>query len=224
MDAVIKALVLDDHDMVGRAFGAVLQQDKGFHVVGVATDVAHALAVAARTQPDLLVTDLSLGAGEVLTDLHRFRAVAPDCRVLVVTGMPTERSFIEAMRLGVTGYLSKLQPLPELVHAARRVAAGEVVFPQQYVRLLIEHADPSRAAVRSGPRLTAREIDVLQLLAHGASTTEVAAELSVAVNTVRNHLASAMAKLGASSRLGAVAEALRLGVVAPPAPLVGAGR
>jgi DNA-binding NarL/FixJ family response regulator len=214
MDREIRTLVLDDHEMVGRAFAAVLQQDPCFEVVGVAIDAAHALAVATRTQPDLLVTDLSLATGEVLGDLPRFAAVAPDCRVLVVTGMPTERSFIEAMRLGAGGFMSKLQPLPDLVHAARRVAVGEVVFPQQYVRLLIEHT----TSPRSGPRLSMREIDVLQLLARGASTTDVAAELFLAVNTVRNHLATAMAKLGVSSRLAAVAEAERLGLVSPPAP------
>lgn len=221
---MIKTLVLDDHEMVARAFATVLGQDPEFEVVGVAADVGQALATASRQQPDLLVTDLNLGSGEVVDDFERFRAVAPACRVLVVTGMPTERSFLDAMRLGAVGYVAKLQPLLELVHAARRVAAGEVVFPQQYVRLLIEHADPGRAVARpSGPRLTTREIDVLQLLAHGAATTEVATELAVAVNTVRNHLASAMAKLGVSSRLAAVAEALRLGVVAPPVP-VGPGR
>lgn len=210
---MIKTLVLDDHEMVGRAFAAVLQRDPDFEVVGVSVDAAHALALAHRAQPNLLVTDLSLAAGEVIGDLPRFEAVAPGCRVLVVTGNATDRSFVDAMRAGAHGFMSKLKPLPDLVHAARRVAAGEVVFPQQYVRLLLDDTTGASA----GPRLSVREIEVLQLLAHGAATTEVAAELTVAVNTVRNHLASAMAKLGVGTRLAAVAEAVRLGVVSPPA-------
>ena len=212
MDSQIRTLVLDDHEMVGRAFAAVLQRDADFDVIGVSVDVSHALALARHAQPDLLVTDLSLAGGEVVRDLPRFAAVAPSCRVLVVTGMPAERSFVEAMRNGAHGYMSKLQPLPDLVHAARRVASGEAVFPQPYVRLLLE--DLRQKA--SGPHLTVREIEILQLLAHGVATTEVATELALAVNTVRNHLASAMAKLGVGTRLAAVAEAIRLGAVSPP--------
>lgn len=213
MMATIRTVVVDDHEMVGDALAAVLAREPDFDVIGVARDVDRAVVMATAATPDLLVTDLALAGGEVTAELPRFRDAAPSCRVLVMTGRPTDRSFLDAVRAGVGGYVSKARPMVDIVHACRRVAAGEAVFPQEYLRLLLEQTAPSTAA---RPRLTLREVDVVQRLALGRSTTQVAGDLDLAVNTVRNHLASAMSKLGTSNRLAAVAEAIRLGIVSPP--------
>lgn len=222
---VLRAIVVDDHDLVGSAIAASLRELDGFDVVGLATTIDAGVALAARSEPDLVVTDVRLPDGEVTDHLDRFRAAAPGARVLVLSGLATEQSLLAALRAGADGYVAKSQPMVDLVDAAQRVVAGELVFPGSYIRRLLEHGQVVAPRRRSGPRLTPREIDVVQLLAHGLSTVEVAEELVLSVNTIRNHLAAAMQKLGVASRLAAVAEAIRLGVVTPPAAAVAvAGR
>lgn len=220
---VLRAIVVDDHDLVGAAIAGSLGELDGFAVAGVATTIEAGVALAARAAPDLVVTDLRLPDGEVTDHLDRFRAAAPDARVLVLSGIATEQTLLAALRAGADGFVAKTQPMAQLVDAARRVVAGELVFPGSYVRRLLEHGQVVAPRRRSGPRLTPREIDVVQLLALGLSTTDVAQELALSVNTVRNHLAAAMQKLGVGSRLAAVAEAIRLGIVTPPAAMAGSG-
>jgi DNA-binding NarL/FixJ family response regulator len=214
-DGSIRLLVVDDHAMVANALAAALGQARDIEVVATAGSVQTALACLRRHAPDVVLTDIGLPDGEVVDHLDRFATTAPGARVIVMTGLPTERTFLAAVRAGAVGYVAKSRPLDELVRAVQRVAGGEVAFPAEYLARLLEHGGVA-SATRHGPGLTTREIDVIQLLAHGKTTTEVARELRVAVNTVRNHLAGAMAKLGATNRLGAVSEALRLGIVSPP--------
>lgn len=219
----ISTLVIDDHAMVGAAIAAALEHEPGFVVAGVAVSVEQAVLVTRRAHVDVIVADLQLAEGEIHEHLHRFQEHAPTAKVLVMTGMPTERSFLAALRAGATGYVAKSQPLGELVRAVQRVADGELVVPHELVPSLLRQGRAPTTAAR-GSGLTARETEVLQLLALGRSTGDVAGELQVAVNTVRNHLASAMAKLGTGTRLAAVSEALRLGIVSPPVPVAGGRR
>lgn len=211
-------MVVDDHAMVAIALSAALEGTHDIEVVGTAGTIEDAVAMAARLSPSVIVTDLALPEGEVVEHLDRFTEVAPGTRIVVMTGLPSERSFVAALRGGAVGYVSKTQPIEELASAVARVAAGDVVVPQQFLGALLTHGGP-RTQPRSSAALTAREIDVVQLLALGRSTSQVADELHVAVNTVRNHLAGAMTKLDTSTRLAAVAEAIRLGLVSPPAPV-----
>lgn len=218
--SVLRTVIVDDHELLAGALSATLGHVDGFDVVGVASTIEDGVAVTARTAPDLLVADLRLGDGDVVDHLDRFRAAAPNVRVLVMSGMVSEGTVMQVLRAGADGFVAKSQPVGELAAAARRIADGEVVFPPAYMRTVLERGGvlPSRW---NGPMLTPREVDVLQLLALGRSTAAVAAELHMAVSTMRNHLASAMAKLGAGTRLAAVAEAVRLGIVSPPAPVAG---
>jgi len=216
---VVRTLIVDDHELVAGAIEATLRQLADFGVVGVATTIEAGVATTAKTTPDLLVTDLLLGDGNVADHLHRFHAAAPSLRVLVMSGNASEGAVMQALRAGANGFVTKAQPLIEVVAAARRVAAGEVVLPAVYMRTLLERGGVLLPTIRRAPALTPREVDVLQLLALGRTTIEVAGELRLAVNTIRNHLAGAMSKLGVGNRLGAVVEAVRLGIVSPPAPV-----
>lgn len=216
--SVLRTVIVDDHELVAGAISATLARLADFDVVGVASTIEDGVAVTARTRPDLVVADLRLGDGDVVDHLHRFRTAAPDVRVLVVSGMVSEGTVMQVLRAGAQGFVAKAQPFIELVAAARRIADGDVVFPAAYMRAVLERGGVLPPTWH-GPALTPREVDVLQLLALGRSTAEVAAELHLAVSTVRNHLAGAMPKLGARNRLAAVAEAVRLGIVSPPAPI-----
>ena len=219
LDRVVRTLIVDDHELVAGAIEATLERHPDFSVVGVATTIEDGLAAAARSAPALLLTDLRLGDGDVVDHLDRFRAAVPGLQVLVMTGMVSEGTVLQVLRAGADGYIMKTRPLTELVDAARRVATGELVYPDAYVRALLVRECHLRAPDRRGAALTNREVEVLQLFALGHSTAEVANELHLAVNTIRNHLAAAMAKLSVSNRLRAVTEAIRLGIVSPPAPV-----
>lgn len=212
----IRTLVIDDHEMVARAIADALDLQPQFELVGTATSIEAGVALALSSAVDLVVTDLRLADGEIVHHVRRLRAGEHPPRILVMTGLATERSVLAALRAGVDGYVDKSRPLAELIESAHRVVAGDLVFPADHLHALLE-ASAGGGVVRRGPGLTPREVEVLQLLALGYGTTQVARELTVAVNTVRNHLASAMAKLDVPNRLAAVAEALRLGIVAPPA-------
>lgn len=212
-----RVLLVDDHELLANALRVVVDQTEDMRVVGLAASVEEAIQRCAELLPDLVITDLRLPDGDVTDHLGRLLDVCPSARVLVVTGWPTERSFLAALDGGAHGFVSKTQPLREVLTAARRVLDGEMVLPNAYVPGLLNRVGLERRATPA-VELTVREIDVLELLAAGVSTVAVANRLDISVNTVRNHLARAMAKLGAHSRLGAVAEALRLGLVAPPSP------
>jgi DNA-binding NarL/FixJ family response regulator len=208
-------LLIDDHEVVAGALQIALDREQDFFVCGLATTIERGLADAARLQPSLIITDLRLPDGDISDHLHRFKAAAPNAKVLIVTGWPTERSFLACIGASAAGYVSKSRPLSEVVRGARRVSAGEVVFPTDYVPAILGRAGSEHDAV-TRPRLTARELDVLQLLARGHTTVEVSEGLCISVNTVRNHLASAMSKLGKTTRLAAVSEGVRLGLISPP--------
>ena len=218
-DRAIRTLIVDDHELVAEAIKATIDRLPDFAVVGVATSIEDGLAAASRLAPSLLLTDLRLGDGDVVDHLDRFKSTVPGLRVLVMTGMVSEGAVLQVLRAGADGYIMKTRPLAELVDAARRVAAGELVYPAAYVRSLLVRECHLRLPDRQGAALTNREVEVLQLFALGHSTAEVAGELHLAVNTIRNHLAAAMAKLGVGNRLRAVAEAIRLGIVSPPSPV-----
>jgi DNA-binding NarL/FixJ family response regulator len=136
-----------------------------------------------------------------------------------MTGWPTERSSLEALDAGVQGIISKAQPVAQILDTISRVVAGDLVVPSALTHLLL--ARSGRSDTRRSNELSRRELDVLEALACGTSTIEAARRLCISHNTVRNHLARAMLKLGVHDRLAAVAEAIRLGLVAPTLPGTG---
>ena len=129
------------------------------------------------------------------------------------------RSVVRAIEAGATGYLLKDQPINDLVQGIRRANAGETVVAPSLVPRLLARITPTAAPAA---KLSRREIEVLQLLADGASTAELASRLNLSVNTVRNHVQNILTRLGAHSKLEAVSIALREGVIKPPETRPGA--
>lgn len=208
---MIKVLLVDDHPSILDGVRLALESAPGITVVSSAVDGATARARARATAPDVVVLDYVLPDTDGISLTRDLKAERPEARVLLLTGTDDPSVAELALRGGCDGFLTKAATATQIVDAVRRLDAGEALFD---VGLLVR-------AVRDEPRrpgpteLSPRELDVLRLLARGAPTETVAADLFVSVNTVRSHVRRILEKLGAHSKLEAVAFAVRDGILVP---------
>jgi DNA-binding NarL/FixJ family response regulator len=200
---VIRILVVDDHPVVRDGLVTVLQDQADLHVVGSVGTAEEAVALAARLQPDVVLLDLELPGMDGVAAIPRLREAAPAVRVLVFTAYDTDEQVFGAIQAGATGYLLKGADVAEIVRAIRNVHdGGSHLAPRVAARVLSAVGAPRRSPTRS---LSAREREVLQLLAQGLATKQIARSLGVTERTVKFHVASIFAKLGATNRAQAVA-------------------
>lgn len=204
-------VVIEDHGLVASALKASLDREPDLRVAGLAATVDEGLVVLRRLQPTVALIDLRLAQGSSLDHLQELRAASPTTRVLVLTGWPTQQSMLDALEAGATGYLSKSRPLAELVEAVHRVARGETVIDPELLDALVH---PGTA----GPRPSPREITVLEHLAQGSTTGEIADSMHLSAHTVRACVASLLRTLDVHSRVEAVGEGLRRGLISPSGP------
>ncbi len=212
----VRLLVIDDHELLSSSLAAAFADDGRFLVIGTATSIADGLAAAAALQPDVILTDRRLPDGDMDEHVAELKAAWPAARLVLMTGWPTQRSSLAALDAGVQGIVSKTQPVAQILDSIARVVVGDLVVPVSLTHALLARAGRSETTRRD--ELSRRELDVLEALAWGQSTVEAAERLCISNNTVRNHLARAMLKLGVHDRLAAVSEAIRLGLVAPRLP------
>lgn len=210
--SLIKVLVVDDHGMVAETLVRALNAEDGMVVVGVAANATEALDAARRHLPDVVVMDFYLSGGINGAEATRLlRSERPEMNVVMLTGASDESIMLEAIEAGCCGFVTKGNAVNELVGAVNAAYAGEsVISPAMLVRLLPK--------IRSRPqgtasKLTHREMEVLGLLAEGHANTIIAERLFVSLHTVRNHVQNIITKLGAHSKLEAVALAAREGLV-----------
>lgn len=213
-DPVIEVLIVDDHAMVADAFTTAIEREADMTVVAHATSCREAAQVAARERPDVVLMDYRLRGDEDGADATALvRQVHPGVRVLMVTSASDDRALHRALEADVDGYLLKDQPVEELLDAIRTVAAGGAAYAPALVGRIV-------AKVAGAPtppnQLSDREVEVLQALAEGQTTAAMAAEMHISVNTVRNHVQRVLTKLGAHSRLEAVAAGIRAGIIQAP--------
>ncbi len=200
--------LIEDQQVLAGAVSHTLDALPDLSMVGCAATITAGRDLVRALRPAVLVTDYRLPDGDVAAHLAELLALSPETRVLVFTGWADEHSFLRAMAAGAKGFIDKAAPFDEFVDAIRRVAAGEVVVAPRLLPALTK-----RATNQDRTTLSGRELDVLQLLSDGMSTTEIAAELFLAVNTVRNHIAHLLAKLDVRSRLEAVNAGVRQGLI-----------
>ncbi len=198
-----RIIVADDHPLTRDALASLLGHN-GFDVVGQAADGAEAIEQAERTQPDLVLLDLSMPGMDGLTALPRLRAAAPGCEVVVLTASGTEDNLLAAIRAGAAGYLLKSEPPDRIVSFLRGVVGGEAALSGSVARRLLEQVRDGRLGGGVpddiAEALSARELEVLLLLDEHHSTDDIARRLFISEHTVRSHVKSMLRKLGVSSR------------------------
>jgi DNA-binding NarL/FixJ family response regulator len=201
----IRVVTVDGHQLVQEGLAAMINREEDMTVVATASSGAEALDDVRRYRPDVVTLDLLLPdmPGEDLA--RRILAEFPRTRILAITSAQGHMHARRALDAGVHGYLSKAAPVCELIHAIRQVQAGARIIPGpsplQVVERLAEDA------------LTTRELQVLQLVAWGNANTQVAAQLSIAVETVRMHVKNILGKLSANDRTHAVTIAVTRGIL-----------
>lgn len=204
-------LLVDDHQMVLEGFEAALAPAGDIVVVGAVSTGGEAEEVARRLHPDVVLLDFGLPDVDGATAAAAIRRNRPETKVVMVTGLVDEAVVLRAIEAGCSGYITKHQSVDQLIGAVRAAAAGEaLISPAMLTKLLPRLRRTHRDL---GSDLTARERDVLRLLAEGMSNQAIGGKLYVSVNTVRSHVQNVLSKLGAHSKLEAAAIAAREGLV-----------
>ena len=219
-DAPIRILVADDHPVVRGGLVALLRTIAGFEVAGEAADGEAAVREAQLTRPDIVLMDVRMPGLDGVEATRRIRAAVPTTRVLMLTMYDDDATVFTAMQAGAQGYLLKEAEQEEIVRAVRGVVAGEAIFGQGVAeRVLGYFAGPPATASPEYPfpELTERERVVLELLARGRRTTEIASELFLSPKTVANNMTNIFAKLQVASRAEAIVRAHEGGLGGPGA-------
>ena len=210
----IRIFVVDDHPVVRAGLVTILGTQPDFVVVGEAEDADTAINRLLTLRPDVLLLDLEMPGGDGVDVLNRARESGSDARALVFTAFDADDRILAAVRAGAQGYLLKGAPREELFRAIRVVhAGGSLLEPVVASKLLRQVRHPTTPDVR----ITARELEVLRLVARGRQNKEIARDLAVTERTVKFHLSALMRKLGVSNRVEAVSAAIRLGLIDLPA-------
>ncbi|MCG3207606.1 MAG: Transcriptional regulatory protein DegU [Anaerolineae bacterium] len=213
----IKILLADDQSLFRDGLRVLLSTQPDFEVVGEATNGEEALRLAARLHPHIVLMDMRMPILDGVEATRRLHETQPDCRVIVLTTFDDDELVFEGLRAGAVGYLLKAVSTPRLLEAIRTVARGESILePSVAAKVVAEFArlanQASRPQALDNP-LSEREIEVLRLVAKGATNREIAAALFIAEGTVRNHLTAILSKLEVSDRTQAAVKAKALGLV-----------
>jgi DNA-binding NarL/FixJ family response regulator len=228
----VRLLLADDHTMLRESLRRSLEAN-GLIVVGEASDGEEAARLAAALRPDVVLMDVSMPILDGVEATRQIRRDAPGVQVVMLTMHADQEVLVRALRAGAAGYLVKDCTTDDVVQAVRQAASGEATLsPEVAAAMLAEAHRPEETAPSSGPAalqadaepagiaarpnenvISRREEEVLQLIAEGASTTEVAERLYISVKTVKNHLASVYQKLDSRDRTQAVLRAVRMGII-----------
>ena len=211
---VIRLLLADDHRMLREGLRRSMI-DEGFDVVGEASDGLEAVKLSEELSPDVILMDVTMPEMDGVEAARRVHAAQPEVRVVMLTMHADADVVASAIRAGASGYLVKDCSTEEIAGAVRMAASGDTALsPQLASSMLNELRKLERPSDDENDRvITHREEEVLQHIADGCSTPEVAAKLYISQKTVKNHLASIYQKLDARDRTQAVLQAVRMGII-----------
>ncbi len=208
-------LVVDDAELFREALSAAFAQE-GFEVVGVAAEAMTAIDLTREFEPDIVMLDLLMPGMSGLEIVGTIIKISPKTRVVLLTASESAEDLLAAVKAGVSGYLTKDTPLPRLVAAMNDVLdGGAAVSPAMGGKLFSALRDLLRhhGTASRRPELTGRELEILTLVGEGKTSREIAEQLYISENTVRNHVRNILDKLGLKSRFEAVTWAHREGLI-----------
>jgi DNA-binding NarL/FixJ family response regulator len=203
--AKIRILIVDDHPVVRTGLTSMLGTQAGFEVVGAASNGEEALALITRTTPDVLLMDLRMPGMNGIDLLRAMQSYPTPPRVIVLTSFETDEDIYRAVQAGAHGYLLKSTMQQEMVAAIRAVHSGKRHIPPRIAARLAQRM--------SRPELTARELEILEMLAKGLTNKQIGAVFQISGNTARNHVNSILEKLEAADRTEAVSVAVQQGII-----------
>jgi DNA-binding NarL/FixJ family response regulator len=207
----IKVIIADDHSLVRQGLRRYLEMAGDIDVVGEAANGFEVLKLMENGDgaPDVALLDIRMPEMDGLEAARRIRQQHPDVGVIMLTAYDDRQFVVEAVRAGARGYVLKARDAEHLIQTVRLVAGGNMVIDPQLVVALAEELTDAKERDRKAETLTAREVEVLQLLAFGHTNKDIAEQLYISPDTVKTHLEHIFEKLGTSDRTAAVAEALR---------------
>jgi DNA-binding NarL/FixJ family response regulator len=208
----IRILLVDDHALVRTGIALLLQAESDFSVVGETGDGGKAVELAQELKPDVALVDLAMPGTTGVQVLSALRTHCPEVKVIMLSMYSTEEHVVHAMRAGASGYVPKSAAPQELVSAVRTVCGGGTWLPTQISRQVLDNYLRRIHAEDPPNLLTARQREILRMIAEGSSTKQIAALLGVSVKTIESHRAQIMGKLDIRDAAGLVRYAIRNGI------------
>ena len=208
---MIRVLIVDDHEVVREGLRSILATDPEFELVGEAADGGEAIRLAAELTPDIVLMDLSMPGVGGIEAIEQIKALALPLEIVILTTYDDDDLIIRGLRAGARGYLLKDAGRKALFDSIRAAHRGELLLPSAVAERVMTHLEKPRAAYNQN--LSARELEVLALMADGAANKQIAGRLDISERTVKAHVTSIFMKLDAGSRTEAVVVALRSGLL-----------
>ncbi len=209
-DKSIRVLIVEDHQIVADGLAALLNDQKDMSVVGKVASVAESAAAAAELMPDVVLLDFRLNDGTGADAAAAIRRVAPHSKHIFLTREDSDVARFAALESGASGFIHKSRAAAEVVEAIRTVATGGTLITPSAIATLLNRRRQSDGQRES---LTAREKEVLRLMAEGVSSRDIATRLGISYATVRTHIRSLGAKLGVHSKVQAIVKARELALI-----------
>jgi DNA-binding NarL/FixJ family response regulator len=213
MEETIRVLIADDHTLFREGLVALMDSIEDIEVVATVKDGMQAIEKAGALQPDVILMDIQMPEVNGIEATRKIIQTSPHIGVIVVTMFEDDDSVFAAMRAGARGYILKGADQNDMLRAIRAVARGEALFgPTIATRLMNFFNTPVQAAPQAFPELTAREVEILELIAQGMSNPEIARKLTISMKTVRNHVSNIFNKLQVTDRVQAAIRAREAGL------------
>jgi len=201
-------LLIDDHELIRQGLRRAFERDPDFEVVGEAGSVAEGVALATRLRPGVVVTDVRLPDGSGLDATRQIRKALPESGIVVLTMYAGDEQLFGALEAGASAFVAKDAPADDVVAAAKHAASSPTSFTATDLANAMR-----RRMTPSGPQLSPREREVLQLLADGLAVAQIARRLYISESTAKTHISKLYEKLGAGNRAQALMTAMRLGLI-----------
>lgn len=199
-ESPIRVVLVDDHPALREGIRGALERAGSAIVIGETSDGADAVELVARLAPDIVLMDLHLPTKDGVSAIREISAASPDVKILVLTVSSREADVLEAIRAGASGYLLKTAATEEIVDGIRRARDGDAVFTPTLAGLVLSDVRRRAGSMRDEAQLTARENEVLRLVAQGHAYDDIAGQLFISPKTVRNHVQNILGKLHLARR------------------------